>query len=317
MTGPGEAAVPISVVIPVAAGGEDPRELFAELSKELAGTGDCEFVFVVDGRENPALAAIREIKRDAGDAVTVVVFARPFGESAALMAGFQQARGSIILALLPDLQVEPSSLTNVVRPLLEEEADLVVGRRFPRRDSWFNRLQSRAFHWVVRTLTSTDFHDISCGVWAMKSTVARELRLYGDLHRFIPILAMSLGFEVREGKLSHRLRHGSVQLFTVGAYFRRLLDALTIFFLVRFTRRPLRLFGTVGLALAGVGGVLTTYLGIYRLLGLGSIGERPLLLLGVLLIVLGVQSLSIGLLGEIIIFTHARKVTGYRVAEII
>lgn len=315
---PTDKADLVSVVLPVVEGKGDPVGTFSEIADELEKAGErFEFIFIVDGKDNPVLPELRRIKGQKGDLVTVVVFSRSFGESTAFMAGFGRCQGDIVVALTPDPQVELSGIAPAIGVLKREEIDVAVGRRVPRKDSLFNRAQSAVFHWIVRKLTATEFHDISCGVWVMRRNVVEELTLYGDLYRFIPILALNLGFSVCEVNFGHRLERRRFQVFTVGAYFRRIVDALTIFFLVRFTRKPLRLFGTVGLLLSALGGAISLYLGAFRLMGLGKIGDRPLLLLGILLIVLGVQSLSIGLLGEIIILTHARKVLEYRVAEVI
>jgi hypothetical protein len=164
-------------------------------------------------------------------------------------------------------------------------------------------------------MTSTHFHDISCGLKGMKKKVFEEINLYGDLHRFIPILADKCGFKIKEIEVKQRKEDSVLRLVRTGIYVRRLLDILTIFFVTKFTMKPLRFFGLIGMALFGIGGAITGYLGLYRLFGFGGIADRPLLLLGVILMVLGVQTLSIGLIGEIIIFTHARDVKEYNVEE--
>ncbi len=308
----------VSVVMPLVQESAEflPRVHAVRAALEESGRA-FELLVVVDGRESPLLPELRRLRDENRGLLSLVVLSKKFGESTALMAGFRNARGEQILALSENAQVEASSLMGAVERLDEDGVDVVVGRRYPRRDSVFNRAQSAAFHWVVQRLTGTRFRDLSCSVWAMKRAVAEELTLYGDLHRFIPILAANLGFEVQEVDMQHRLQKRRWQMFGPGAYFRRLVDALTVFFLVRFTRKPLRLFGAVGLLAAAAGSGVTLYLGIYRLLGFGPIADRPLLLLGLLLIVVGIQSISIGLLGEMIIFTHARKATQYRVEEII
>jgi dolichol-phosphate mannosyltransferase len=151
----------------------------------------------------------------------------------------------------------------------------------------------------------------------LRADVARELLIYGGLHRFVPILAHNQGFQVREILLRQHQEDTATRYYGVALYVKRLLDILTVYFVTKFTRRPIRFFGSLGLALALPGLLLTAYLGVYRLLGLGSIADRPLLLLAVLLMVVGFQSLSLGLIGEVIIFTHARQLSQYRVAEVI
>jgi hypothetical protein len=173
------------------------------------------------------------------------------------------------------------------------------------------------FHWLTARLTGAVFHDLTCGLRGMTREVAESLTLYGDLHRFIPVLAKRQGFRIAEVAVGqHPLDHG-MRLRAPGVYLRRMLDILIVLFLAKFTKKPLRFFGLIGMLLFVGGSAVTLYLGLYRLLGFGGIAERPLLLLGVLLMVLGVQLLSIGLIGEIVIFTHARQLKDYKVQEIL
>ena len=231
MTQPGEAPL-VSVVMltPVASSGF-LEELGAVRSVFEASGRAFELIVVVDGRENPLLPALRDLQSQSRRSLSLIVLSKRFGESTALMAGLRHARGESILALTENWQVEPASLTLAIDQLESQDVDVLAGRRYPRRDSLFNRAQSAVFHWVVQRLTGSRFRDLSCSVWAMQRRVAEKLTLYGDLHRFIPILASNLGFEVGEVDLEHRLRGGRLQFFGVGAYFRRVVDALTVFFL--------------------------------------------------------------------------------------
>jgi hypothetical protein len=213
--------------------------------------------------------------------------------------------------------VVPSEIHRVLAALGEGDTDLVVSRRFPRIDSLFNRCQGKVFHWMVRFLTGTIYQDISCGLRAMKHRVVDEVQLYGDLHRFLPLLAFQRGFKVVEIPVQQHRFDVKQRIQSPGVYLRRIIDIFTLFFLFKFTSKPLRFFGLVGSSLFVGGGLITSYLGIYRILGFGGIADRPLLILGVLLIVLGIQLFSIGLLGEIIIFTHARTTKEYQVREVL
>ncbi len=308
----------ISVVVPVCDRFDDLAVLWADFRGELRRLGrTAEFLFVVDAGQRDCLPALRMLKSEAGDEVFVLVFGKTFGEAAALAVGVEKARGGTILTLASYLQVGSEATGEALRLVDSGEADLVVGRRYPRSDALWNRLQAGVFHWLLGRMTGTRFRDISCGFRVLRRETAEQLTLYGDLHRFIPILTASRGFIVREIPVSQRSEDRAARYPGVGVYLRRLLDLLTVFFLVKFTRKPLRFFGLIGGAIASTGALITLYLGIYRILGLGGIADRPLLLLGVLLVVLGVQSISIGLLGEIIIFTHARRVSDYRIAEIL
>ena len=223
----------------------------------------------------------------------------------------------MILTLSAYFQIEPYETHKILHKLSEDGLDLVISSRYPRMDSLFNRAQAKVFHWLIGMLTGTKFRDISCGLRAMRRRVAVEVQLYGDLHRFFPLLARQKGFKVEEISLRQSPSDAQRRVYNPGVYLRRLLDILTLFFLFKFTKKPLRFFGLIGSGLLGAGAAITGYLGIYRLLGLGAIADRPLLILGVLLMVLGIQLFSIGLLGELIIFTHARDVKEYQIEEVL
>jgi hypothetical protein len=200
----------------------------------------------------------------------------------------------------------------MLRKLVEEDSDLVVAWRHPRVDSLFNRLQSRVFHALIGLLIGAKYHDISCGLRIMKRKVAEEIPLYGDLHRFFPISAYQRGFRVCEVDVRQSPQDTKRRVYKPGVYLRRLIDILTFFFLFKFTKKPLRFFGLIGSGIFGVGTVITGFIGAERLLGIAPAG-RPLLVLGALLMVFGVQLFSTGLLGEIIIFTHARDLKDYQI----
>ena len=312
----------VSVVIPVVERYGDLRQLYHEFAAELDRLNKpSEFIFVVDASQRGAVPVLRELQRElqaeigGGGEILIITLGGAFGESAALTLGMERARGERILTLASYFQVDPKGLADAFEAL--ESVDLVVGRRHPRTDSKFNRLQSRLFHSIVGRLTGTRFHDISCGFKLMKRRVSRELNLYGGLHRFIPLLALSRGFTVQEIPLRQRDEDRGTRYHGTGAYLGRLLDILTVFFLTRFTRTPLRFFGLLGTALFALGFVIDLVAVVQRVVGEQGLADRPILLLGVLLMVLGVQTLSLGLIGEIIIFTHARNIREYQVAEVI
>jgi hypothetical protein len=319
----------VSVVVPIVERYGDLAQIYRELNTELARLHKhAEFIFVVDDSQRGALPALRELQESAhesgqnsGEAgIAIITLGGCFGESAALTIGLERARGEVIIALAAyfqvDFQAGPRGLEAAFQAL-DEGADLVAARRFPRIDSFFNRVQSRLFHSFVRGLTKTDFHDLSCGFKVMTRRVARELKLYGGMHRFIPVLALNRGFTVREVAMTQRSEDRGTRFHGAGAYLGRLLDILTIFFLMKFTRTPLRFFGLLGIGLFASGFVVDLLVAGQKLFLQREISDRPLLMLGVLLMVLGVQTLSLGLLGEIIIFTHARNIREYQVAEVL
>lgn len=307
----------VSVIVPVVERYGDLGQLHDEFAAELARLGrSCEFIYVVNEQSREVVSTLRRIQERAAEEVAIILLGGPFGESAALTTGFAKARGELIVTLASYFQVEPGGLRQAFAEL-EDGADLVVGRRHPRIDSVFNRMQSRLFHSLVRQLTQTPFHDLSCGFKVMRKRVSRELNLYGGLHRFIALLALQCGFLVKEVAVPQRQEDRRTRYYGTGTYLGRLLDILNIFFLTKFTRTPLRFFGLVGAAMFSLGFVIDLIVVIEKVFFSTGLSDRALLLLGVLLMVLGVQTLSLGLIGEIIIFTHARNVRDYKIAEVI
>ena len=307
----------VSIVVPVVERYGDLAQLHEEFAAGMARLGkSCEFIYVVNEQLREVVPTLLRLQERLGEEVSIVLLGGPFGESAALTTGFAKARGQWIVTLASYFQVEPTGLERAFQEMADG-ADLVVGRRHPRIDSVFNRLQSRLFHGIVNHLTRTRFHDLSCGFKVMSRRVARELNLYGGLHRFIPLLALDRGFLVREIAVPQRQEDRATRYFGTSTYLGRLLDVLNIFFLTKFTRTPLRFFGPVGAGMFSLGVLIDLIVAIDRIFFATALSDRPLLLLGVLLMVLGVQTLSLGLIGEIIIFTHARNVRDYKIAEVI
>jgi glycosyltransferase involved in cell wall biosynthesis len=307
----------VSVVVPVVERYGDLQQIYRELAAELDRLHkSAEFIFVVDDSQRGAIPVLRALQESGEGEISIITLGGSFGESAALTLGFERARGEAIVTLAAYFQVEPGGLGPALAAL-DEGVDLVAGRRFPRTDSVFNRAQSGLFHSCVRRLTRTDFHDLSCGFKVMKRRVAREVKLYGGMHRFIPVLALNRGFSVREVPVAQRSEDRRTRFHGTGAYLGRMLDILTIFFLMKFTRTPLRFFGLLGVALFGGGFLIDLLVAAQKLAFHMEMADRPILLLGVLLMVLGMQTLSLGLLGEIIIFTHARNIREYQVAEVL
>lgn len=310
------ARLEVSILVPVVERVGDLAALHAELVDALAASGRRgEILYVIDDRQRHTLPTLERLPAG-GPPVVLLRLGGSFGESAALAVGLREARGERIVTFPSYFQVDTHAL-GAALDQLDAGADLVIGRRFPRTDSWFNRLQSRLFHLLVRAFTGARFADISCGFRAMRRQVARELQVYGGLHRFIPVLARQRGFAVHELPVRQRPEDRATRYYGVALYVKRVLDLMTVFFLLEFTRRPLRFFGPIGLLLGGAGVAIDLWLVAQRIFGDGGLAERPLLLLGVLLVVLGMQMLSLGLLGEVIIFTHARRVRDYHVAEVI
>lgn len=308
--------VTLSVIIPITERYDDLRKLYLHYEEALAASNHShELIFVLDGVNLAALEILKDLKSEFPQ-IEVITTNRRVGEATALAIGFERALGSTILTLAPFLQIEPIEINRVLQEFRDGEYDLVISRREPRIDSILNRLQSWVFHRLTRILTTLRYHDIGCRLRVMRPEVAEEVRLYGDLHRFFPFLAYQRGFKVtevpvRQSETDKKRRAGP------GTCLKRLLDLLTLFFLFKFTKRPLRFFGLLGSGLFGTGGLIAVATVALQLVGYETIAGRPFLILGMLLMVLGVQLFSIGLLGEIIVFTHARKIKDYTVSKIL
>jgi len=300
--------IEISFVCPITKHAGDVAAVHREFRDVIARTGRrAEFIYVLDGLCTGAEESIAAIDEDHFP-VRVFRMAKGFGESTALQFGFEQARGSFILTIADRYQID-ARLVNDVLARLDAGDEVIVTRREPRSDAFLNRLQSKVFHGLVRRLTGQSFLDLTCGLRGFTREAALRLDLYGDQHRFIPVIAVRCGYRVIELPGAQHAENTALRLRGPGVYARRLLDILNIYFLTRFTRKPLRFFGLVGLTLGGVGFGICALLAAQRLMTDSPLAGRPLLLLGVLLIVLGVQVTSIGLLGEIIIFLSTRRET--------
>ena len=305
----------LSVIIPVTERYDDPAELFEAYNRALASLErDYEIIYVLDG-PYPDTRQTLETLQASGHPVRVLQLSKSFGEATALTAGFDHARGDLLMTLPAFFQVDPASLPALVEAL--EDNDMVICRRWPRTDSAFNRLQTGLFNRLLGLLTGARFHDLGCGVRIFRRAVPDAVPLYGDQHRFLPVLASRQGFRVREIDLPQSSRESYRRIYRPGVYPRRLLDMLTVFFLIKFTKKPLRFFGLIGTGTAAIGGLLLVYIVIERLLFGVALADRPALLLSSLMVVLGVQIFGLGLIGELIIFAHAKDIKEYAVREVV
>jgi glycosyltransferase involved in cell wall biosynthesis len=302
----------VSVIVPVVERVDDLMMVYRVFARELeARTEEFEFLFVFDGNFVPPaelVALSRENPR-----IKVLRFAREFGETAALRSGIEKSRGDLVLTLPAYFQVQPEAV-GLLLDAVAAGADVAIASRSPRLDSWLNRMQSRVFHRIVGGVADQQFHDMASGVRAMRRSVAEALPLYGDLHRFIPVLALREGYRVDEVPVAQHPNDARTRVYGPGVYLRRLLDIGAFFFLAKFTERPLRFFGLVGSIFLTAGAGLSLVLLVQRFEGQG-IANRPALLLAVLLVALGVQLIGLGLVGEIIVHLRAPHRRIYRVRE--
>jgi glycosyltransferase involved in cell wall biosynthesis len=310
----------ISVVVPVHNEERSVALLYDELDSALQQLGrPWEVLFVDDGSSDGTHAALTRLHA-ANDNVVVVRLRRNFGKAAALAAGFAQAKGEVIVTIDGDLQDDPAEIPKLLAKL-DEGFDLVSGWKTKRRDPLRRRIPSKLFNAVTGWVSGVRLHDMNCGLKAYRAEVVRGLRLYGELHRFTPVLADQRGYRIAEVPVNHRPREHGRSRYGIERYLRGFLDLLTVSFIGRYRQRPLHLFGGVGLLLAVAGFGILVYLTIDKMLG-HAIGGRPLLILGVLLVVVGIQIFSLGLITELITSHHEERVdererTGAMVEEIL
>lgn len=297
---PGDAGThtEISVIVPLYNEAPSLEPLHQEIVEALRKLSrPYEIIFVNDGSTDGSGAVLEKLA-DVDPLVRAVHLRRNFGKAVALSVGFKEARGDVIVTMDADLQDNPVEIPRFVAGV-ESGCDLVSGWKHRRRDPLSKRLSSKLFNRVVSRATGLELHDFNCGFKAYSRDLVDRLRIYGELHRYIPALAYSDGFRVTEIKVDHRPRRYGKSKYGRERYLRGLLDLLTVIFITRYTRKPLHLFGSIGLLLVLVGFGINSYLTVLWFMGT-AIGRRPLLTLGVLLLVLGVQFISTGLLGEMI-----------------
>ena len=273
-----------------------------------------ELIYVLDGPRPDVLEVLRA-EQARGVGLEILQLARSFGEATAIVAGFEVSRGELILTLPAYFQVDPAEIGR----LLEYKGDyhMLVAHRWPRSGGPFEKVRRFVFHGMLRLVTGQSFRDLGCGVRLFDRAVLEEVSIYGDQHRFLPLLAQRNGFRVLEHEMKQSTRDQFRGRYAIREYVRRSLDILTVFFLIRFTKKPLRFFGMIGTALFGVGALGLIVVVVQRLFFEQALADRPALLLSALLLVLGVQIGALGLLGELIIFTHARSLKEYRVERIV
>jgi glycosyltransferase involved in cell wall biosynthesis len=296
----------LSVIVPVYNEQGSVLELYQRLTAVLVQTAtEYEIVLVDDGSFDGSTAILQRLAETDGH-VVVVKLRRNFGKATALQAGFQIARGDIFVTMDGDLQDEPAEIPRFLEAL-GTGLDVVSGWKKNRQDPLSKTLPSRFFNSVTARLTGIRIHDFNCGFKAYRREAVAGLDLYGELHRYIPVLVHAKGFRVGEIVVEHHPRLHGKSKYRAERFLRGAFDLATVLFLSSFQRRPLHLFGTIGLLAAFAGFVADLYLAILWFLGRGPIGSRPLLTLGTLLIVTGVQLVIFGLLAEMIAAASYRR----------
>jgi len=309
-----EAELDVTVLVPVLDEAPTVEELTRRVTAVLEERGrSFEIVFVDDGSRDGTPERLKALHA-ADPRIKLLRLRRNFGKAAALTAGFDHARGRVVVTMDGDLQDVPEEIPRFLTELEAHELDLVSGWKRRRRDPWSKRIPSRLFNWVTRRLAQVPLHDFNCGFKAYRREVLEEVAIYGELHRYIPVLASRKGFAVGEIEVAHEPRRHGVSKYGWDRFYKGLLDLITVLFITRYTRRPLHLFGVVGLLFSATGFGICLYLAIEWFRG-AYLSDRPLLLLGILLLLMGIQILTTGLVGEMITFKNFRRRESYSVRE--
>ncbi|MDO8834284.1 MAG: glycosyltransferase family 2 protein [Vicinamibacterales bacterium] len=288
----------LSTVIPIRNESANIPELYRELTATLEAWGrPYEVLCVDDGSTDDSFARLAELQaRD--PRWRIIRFRKNFGQTAAFAAGFAHARGELIATSDGDLQNDPADLPALVA-LVEGGADIAAGWRKDRQDVFLTRrLPSMIANWLISRTTGVALHDYGCSLKVFRAEVVKSMRLYGEMHRFLPAIASERGVVIAEQVVNHRARRHGASKYGLGRTVRVVLDLLTVKFLLSYSTRPLQIFGLLGIIMGGFGGVVTAYLAYQRLFGYQSIANRPLLLFGILLVFTGVQLITLGLLAE-------------------
>ena len=294
----------LSIVVPIYNEGENVESLVRPVEKVMGSLGrSWELIFVDDGSTDGTFEKLQAICQTQ-KAIRVIRLGRNFGQTAAMSAGFDHARGGVIITMDGDLQNDPEDIP-VLLKLLEEGYDVVNGWRRERKDVWLTKvLPSRIANWLIGRMTGVMLHDYGCSLKAYRSEVIKEIPLYGELHRFIPALAAIHGARITEAPVRHHPRVKGKSKYTLAKAFRVLMDLIIVIFLKSFAQKPFHVFGWVGLSLFLLGVGVDGYLALQKIFLGVELSKRPMLLFGTLLILAGLQLFSMGILAEIQVRTY-------------
>ncbi len=307
----------VTIIVPVQTGDAELDQVVLGLGGELDHIGrSWECILVFDGVRGAAWKKGQALAESHGDRIQTIAFQNYFGESVCLSAAAERARGRVVITSPQYVQIDPVELGPVLEAI-DGGADLVTPWRTGRVDPPLNRAQSACFNWLIRLiLRGGGFHDLNCTFRAMRRTLLEDLTIYGDMYRFLPVIAQRQGYRVVEVRVRHLKEWGKAGFYGVGVYVRRALDVLGVMFLTKFTLKPLRFFGFFGLLCLVPGSIVLAIIMYERIFMNAGLYGRPIFLVAVMLVVLGVQVIGFGLVGEIIIYTQAHHLREYRIESI-
>ena len=288
----------ISVVIPARNEAPSVRQLYRELTETLEALGRrYEIIVVDDGSTDETFERLAELQAQ-DPRLRIIRFRRNFGQTAAFAAGFAHARGRFIVTSDADLQNDPRDIPEMIR--LAQTSDIVAGWRKDRKDPFISRrLPSMMANWLISTATGVKLHDYGCSLKVFRAEVVKPMKLYGEMHRFLPAIASEMGVSITETVVNHRPRVHGTSKYGISRTIRVILDLVTVKFLINYSTRPLQIFGLLGFVMGLVGTLVCAWLAYVKYVGHQAIADRPLLILGSLLISTGVQLVTVGLLAEI------------------
>ena len=293
---------------------DEIKTLFERYKTNLDKTNmNYEIIFVIDGNMPDVLSEVKLLAKEYPN-IKIVKLGRWFGDATSLQAGFDASEGELIITLPSFQQVEADEIPKMIESL--DENDMVVGWRHPRMDSFLNSIQSKVFNNIIMTFVGTKFHDLKCNVRLFKREILDNIYMYGDQDRFLPLWAWRLGYKVKEIKVKQHKADFRQKLYPFQSYIQRTLELISLFFLIKFTKKPIRFFGSSGLIIFSLGALLGFVLFIQRFFFDIALADRPIVLVSLLLVVFGILAFAIGLVGELIIFTHAKDIKDYIIEDV-
>ena len=309
--------IDLSVIITVSNRNKrgDVESLYFTYKRNLEETGvKFEFIYVTDDTSEELLGELQKLQQK-GEDLKIIKLAKWFGDASALNIGFEEASGRLILTLPAFQQVDEKEIPRMITSF--NDIDMIIAKRMRKKDNIFQRIQAKIFHFLVNLILGMHYQDLGCRIRLFKREVLEHIHLYGDQIRFLPLLANKYGFRIKEMDVEQFQSDASRRVYSPGHYTERIVDLISIFFLIKFTKKPLRFFGFPGFIIFSIGSLLALFLFYQRVFLSEGLADRPIVLVSILLIVFGIQLFAIGLVAEIIIFTHSKDSKEYIIEKVI